>query len=264
MFAALFLFLALGVIAGLLAGMLGVGGGIVVVPVLLAAFAYLKFPPGVITHLAIGTSLATIVFTSLSAVRAQQRKKAIDWPLVRALSPAVVVGSFISGYVAGWIPGYWLRLTFGVFLILASIQLLLNWRPPGSRGLPSTPGLWAVGVGIGTVSALVGIGGGTLTVPFLSWCNVDMKRAVAASSALGFVLALFGAAGFVVSGWHDAALPAWSLGYVSLPALAGIAASAVLFAPLGVHLSHRLPVAVLKRIFGILLLAVAVQILFFA
>ncbi|OBS09652.1 sulfite exporter TauE/SafE family protein [Acidihalobacter prosperus] len=263
MLATLPLFLGLGVVAGLLAGMLGVGGGIVVVPVLLAAFAYLKVAPEMITHLAIGTSLATIVFTSLSAVRAQQRKKAIDWQLVRALAPAVVVGSFISGYVAGWIPGHWLRLTFGVFLILASIQLLLNWRPPGRRGLPAGPGLWAVGVAIGTVSALVGIGGGTLTVPFLSWCNVEMKRAVAASSALGFVLALFGAAGFVISGFGDPMLPSWSLGYVSLPALIGIMATAVLFAPLGVQLSHRLPVAVLKRIFGMLLLAVAVQILFF-
>ncbi|WP_197495802.1 sulfite exporter TauE/SafE family protein [Acidihalobacter yilgarnensis] len=234
-----------------------------VVPVLLATFAYLKVAPGVITHLAIGTSLATIVFTSLSAVRAQQRKKAIDWPLVRALAPAVVLGSFVSGYVAGWIPGHWLRLVFGVFLILASVQLLLNWRPAGRRGLPAKPGLWAAGIGIGTVSALVGIGGGTLTVPFLSWCNVEMKRAVAASSALGFVLALFGAAGFVISGLDDTALPPWSLGYVSLPALLGIIATAVLFAPLGVQLSHRLPVTVLKRIFGVLLLAVAIQILFF-
>lgn len=254
------LFLGLGVIAGLLAGMLGVGGGIVVVPVLLLSFTYLKVAPGVITHLAIGTSLATILFTSLSAVRAQQLKKAIDWPLVRSLAPAMVSGSFISGYIAGWIPGNWLRMLFGVFLILASIQLLLNWRPAGRHELPARAGLWAAGIGIGTVSALVGIGGGTLTVPYLNWCNVEMKRAVAASSALSSVLSLFGAAGFIISGLNNAVLPPWSLGYVSLPATLGIIVTAVLFAPMGVQLSHRLPVSVLKRIFGVLLLIVAVQI----
>ncbi|APZ44184.1 sulfite exporter TauE/SafE family protein [Acidihalobacter ferrooxydans] len=257
----LVLFLGLGVVAGVLAGMLGVGGGIVVVPVLLAVFHYLGFAPGVITHLAIGTSLATIVFTSLSAVRAQQRKRAIDWPLVRALVPTVILGAFLSGYVAGWIPGHLLRLFFGGFLVLASLQLLLNWRPAGQRGLPGRVGQWIAGGTIGMVSALVGIGGGTLTVPFLSWCNVDMKRAVAASSTLGFALALFGAAGYVLSGWNVPELPAWSLGYVYLPAWLGISATAVLFAPLGVRLSHALPVATLKRGFGVLLLFVAARML---
>lgn len=259
----LLLFLCVGVVAGLLAGMLGVGGGIVIVPVLLTAFHLLGFAPEVIAHLAIGTSLGTIVFTSLSAVRAQQRKGAIDWPLVFALVPAVIVGSFLSGYVAGWIPGRLLRLLFGVFLVAASAQLLLNWRPSAQHGLPGRFGLWLSGGVIGMISALVGIGGGTLTVPFLSWCNVDMKRAVAASSTLGFALALFGAAGFVLSGWRHPGLPEWSLGYIYLPAWLGISATAVLFAPLGVRLSHALPVAMLKRVFGILLLAVAVRILLF-
>lgn len=260
----LILFLGLGVVAGLLAGMLGVGGGIVIVPVLLAAFHYLGIAPGVTAHLAIGTSLATIVFTSLSAIRAQQRKRAIDWPLVFALVPSVILGSFLSGYVAGSIPGSLLRTLFGGFLMLASVQLLLNWRPGGHRGLPGRFGLWLSGAVIGVISALVGIGGGTLTVPFLSWCNVDMKRAVAASSTLGFGLALFGASGFVLSGWAHPELPAWSLGYVYLPAWLGISATAVLFAPLGVRLSHALPVATLKRVFGVLLLLVAARMLFFS
>lgn len=259
----LLLFLGVGVIAGLLAGMLGVGGGIVIVPVLLTAFHYLGIVPGLTAHLAIGTSLATIVFTSLSAIRAQQRKRAIDWPLVRALVPAVIVGSFLSGYVAGWISGGLLRTLFGVFLILASVQLLLNWRPAGHGGLPGRFGLWGAGAVIGMISALVGIGGGTLTVPFLSWCDVEMKRAVAASSTLGFALALFGAAGFVLSGWGHAELPPWSLGYVYLPAWLGISATSVLFAPLGVRLSHALPVGTLKRVFGVLLLLVAIRMLFF-
>lgn len=258
----LVLFLGLGVVAGLLAGMLGVGGGIVIVPVLLTAFSYIGISQGVITHLAIGTSLATIIFTSLSAIRAQQKKRAIDWPLVFALTPSIILGSFLSGYVAGWIPGNLLRTLFGGFLVLASIQLLLNWRPGGHRGLPGRFGLWVSGGVIGMISALVGIGGGALTVPFLSWCNVDMKRAVAASSTLGFGLALFGGTGFVLSGWAHSELPPWSLGYVYLPAWLGISATAVLFAPLGVRLSHALPVAMLKRAFGVLLLFLAVRMLF--
>lgn len=260
----LVLFLGLGVVAGVLAGMLGVGGGIVIVPVLLATFHYLGFESGVTAHLAIGTSLATIVFTSTSAVAAQQRKRAINWPLVFSLMPAVMLGGFLSGYVAGWIPGHLLRMLFGGFLVLAGAQLLLNWRPAGHRGLPGRFGLWGAGGVIGVVSALVGIGGGTLTVPFLSWCNVDMKRAVAVSSTLGFGLALFGATGFVLSGWRTPGLPALSLGYVYLPAWLGISASAVLFAPLGVRLSHALPVALLKRVFGVLLLAVALRMLIFS
>jgi uncharacterized membrane protein YfcA len=254
-------FLALGTVAGLLAGMLGIGGGVVIVPTLIWMFQRHGLPPAVIPHLAIGTSLATIVFTSLSAIRAQHKRRAIDWPVVRLLAPATLLGGFASGYVAGYIPAPALKGFFAVFLLFVGLQFILDWRPAAHWRLPGRGGLWGAGVGIGSLSALLGIGGGNITVPFLHACNLELKRAIAISTALGLPIALFGAAGFVLSGWGNALLPEASVGYVSLPALAAISAAAMLTAPLGVRLAHALPVTRLKRVFGVLVLAISLRML---
>lgn len=254
-------FLALGLVAGLLAGMLGIGGGVVVVPALIWIFQHQGLPGDIVPHLAIGTSLAAIVFTSLSAIRAQHKRRAIDWPVVRLLAPATLLGGFASGYLAGDIPAHVLKGSFAVFLLLVGTQFVLDWKPAAHWRLPGRIGLWGTGLGIGSLSALLGIGGGNITVPFLHACNLELKRAIAISTALGLPIALFGAAGFVLSGWGHAALPAGSLGYVALPALAAIAAPAILVAPLGVRLSHDLPVRRLKRTFGVLVLAIALRML---
>ncbi|MDP2027732.1 sulfite exporter TauE/SafE family protein [Sulfuriferula sp.] len=256
------LYLGLGVFAGLLGGMLGVGGGIVVVPALIWIFKQEGVQPDVLTHLAIGTSLAVIIFTSLSAIRAQQKRGAIDWAVVRLLVPSTLIGGLVSGYLAGFIPAEMLKMIFSIFLLAVSLQLLTKWQPASHWTLPGPKALWGVGLGIGSLSAMMGIGGGTISVPFLHACNVDMKRAIAISSTLGFPIALFGAAGFVLSGWHHTALPAWSFGYVDLPALLAVGATSMIVAPLGVRLAHHLPVARLKRVFGMLLLVVALQMLF--
>lgn len=255
-------YLGLGVVAGLLGGMLGVGGGIVVVPALIWIFKQEGVQPDVLTHLAIGTSLASIIFTSLSAIRAQQKRGAIDWTVVRMLVPATLIGGLVSGYLAGFIPAGTLKMIFSVFLMFVSLQLLAKWQPAAHWTLPGPKGLWGVGLGIGSLSAMMGIGGGTISVPFLHACNVEMKRAIAISTTLGFPIALFGAAGFVLSGWHHPGLPAWSLGYIDLPALLAVGVTSIIVAPLGVRLAHHLPVARLKRAFGILLLVVALQMLF--
>ncbi len=254
-------FIALGLIAGLLAGMLGIGGGVVVVPALIWIFQRHGLPAEIIPHLAIGTSLSAIVFTSLSAIRAQQKRGAIDWPVVRLLAPATLLGGFASGYLAGFIPASVLKGIFATFLFLVGTQFVLDWKPAAHWRLPGRGGLWGVGLGIGALSALLGIGGGNITVPFLHACNLDLRRAIAISTALGLPIALFGAAGFVVSGWEHVLLPPGSLGYVSLPALAAIAAAAVLTAPLGVRLAHGLPVRRLKQIFGGLVLAISARML---
>lgn len=258
----IFLYLLLGVLAGVLGGMLGVGGGIVVVPALIMIFKHQGIQPEVLTHLAIGTSLAGIVFTSLSAIWAQQKRGAIDWTVVRMLVPATLIGGLASGYLAGFVPAATLKLIFSVFLIVVSVQLLAKWQPTAHWTLPGRKGLWGVGLGIGSLSAIMGIGGGTISVPFLHACNVEMKRAIAISTTLGFPIALFGAAGFVLSGWHHPGLPDWTLGYVDLPALLAVGVTSISVAPLGVRLGHRLPVAKLKRAFGILLMIVALQMLF--
>lgn len=252
-------FLALGLIAGLLAGMLGIGGGVVIVPALIWIFQRHGLSPEIIPHLAIGTSLASIVFTSLSAIRAQQKRRAIDWPVVRLLAPATLLGGFASGYLAGFIPADMLKAFFAVFLLFVGTQFMLDWKPAAHWRLPGRGGLW--GLGIGSLSALLGIGGGNITVPLLHACNLDLKRAIAISTALGFPIALFGAVGFLLSGWGHALLPSGTLGYVSLPALAAIAGAAILTAPLGVRLAHDLPVKRLKRIFGVLVLVISLRML---
>jgi len=251
-----------GAFAGLISGMLGVGGGIVLVPILIFIFGVLAIPVGMAAHMAIGTSLSTIIFTSMSAIYAQHRRKAIDWNLTRKLAPATILGSLISGYLAGLIPGLALKAMFGIFLVAAAAQMFFEWRPAPQRTLPGPMALLGIGTGIGALSAMLGIGGGTLTVPFFNWCNVDLRRAIATSTALGFGLAVFGTIGFIVSGFHRPGLPSDSFGYVSLPAMMGIASTAVILAPFGVHLAHRLPVRRLKRIFALLLFCLAVNMLF--
>jgi uncharacterized membrane protein YfcA len=254
-------YLILGLFAGLLAGMLGIGGGVIVVPVLIFIFQFSGFSAEVIPHIAIGTSLAAIVFTSLAAIWAQQQRRAIDWHLVRLLAPATLIGGLISGYLAGFIPATLLKGIFALFLVLVGTQFILNWRPAAHWQLPGKIGLWGAGLGIGSLSALLGIGGGNITVPFLHACNLELKRAIAISTALGFPIALFGTVGFVISGWNNALLPSASLGYISLPALITIALASMLTAPFGVQLSHRLPVQKLKQIFGLLVVLIALLML---
>ncbi len=260
--ASIFVYMGLGLLTGLLAGMLGIGGGSVIVPALVFVFASEHLPPGLAMKLAIGTSLASILFTSLAAIRAQQKRRAIDWKVAVPLGAATLVGSLASGYFAGFLPGLVLKEIFGVFLGLVGLQLLTGFAPPANWRLPRRPGLFGVGLGIGALSAILGIGGGSLTVPFLTACNVEMRRAIAISATLGLPIALFGATGFALSGLHRAGLPSGTLGYIYLPALAGLTTVAMAVVPAGVYLAHNLPVAQLRRLFGALLIAVGAQMLF--
>lgn len=252
-------YMGLGVVVGLLSGMLGIGGGSVIVPALVFLFGAQHISQGLVMKLAVGTSLASILFTSMASIWAQHKRGAIDWSVAAILGAATLAGSLSSGYFAGFLPGALLQRVFAVFLGFVGLQLLASWQPAPHWRLPRRPILIAVGVAIGAASAVLGIGGGSFAVPFLTACNVDMRRAIAISASLGFPISLFGAIGFVLSGWHHSHLPEGSLGYVYLPALLGLTVVAIFVVPLGVHLSHRLPVTKLKRAFGGLLLAVSVQ-----
>ena len=257
-------YLGVGALAGVLAGLLGVGGGLVIVPVLLWLFTARGFDGSIVLHLAIGTSLATIIATSVSSVRAHHRRGAVRWRLVAGLAPGIVAGALFGAWVADRISTLWLQRVFAVFVITVGIQMLANPRVTGHRDPPGAPGLSGAGSVIGAISALVGIGGGTLTVPFLMWHRVPAVNAVATSSACGLPIAIAGAFGFIVMGWADAALPPGATGYVYWPAVAGIVAASVLTAPSGAWLAHRLPVPVLKRAFAALLLAVGTRLLWSA
>jgi uncharacterized membrane protein YfcA len=256
------LYLATGVFAGFLAGLLGVGGGLVIVPVLAFIFAAQHFAEGQIMHLALGTSLASIMFTSISSLRAHHAHGAVNWQVVRGITPGIVIGTLAGTVVAAQLSTFFLKVFFVVFLYYVATQMVLNIKPKPSRELPGAAGMFAAGSVIGVVSSLVGIGGGTLSVPFMTWCNVRLHQAIGTSAAIGFPIAAAGAAGYIANGWALRALPAYSLGFVYLPALAGLVVASVLTAPFGARLAHRLPVARLKKFFALLLYALGTRMLF--
>lgn len=248
-------YLLLGAFVGFFAGLLGVGGGGIMVPVLTTMFAAQGFGHEHLVHLSLGTSMAAIVMTSISSLRAHHGHGAVRWDIVRGIAPGVLLGTFGGTFIASRVASAPLAIFFGCFMAYVAFQMVLNVKPKPSRELPGTAGLFGVGGGIGLVSALVAIGGGSLSVPFMTWCNVNMRNAIGTSAAIGLPIALAGAAGYLINGWNSGGLPAWSVGYVYLPALVTISAVSSFTAPLGARLAHRLPVATLKKIFaGVLVL----------
>lgn len=260
MLTALLAYLAVGLVAGFLAGLLGVGGGMVIVPALLYVFHLTGVAAEFQQHLALGTSLATILFTSVSSLKAHHARGAVLWSLLRTITPGILVGTFVGAQLAGQVSAVALKWFFVAFAYLIALQMLLDLRPKASRELPGKAGVGAVGGLIGLLSSWVGIGGGSLSVPFMTLCNVPVKQAIGTSAAIGFPLALAGAAGFVVSGWGRA-LPAGSFGFVYLPALAGIVLASFPMAKVGAAAAHRLPAATLKKVFAAMLVLVASRML---
>lgn len=253
------IYMVLGSVAGVLAGLLGVGGGLVIVPMLNFAFAYQDFSPHVIQHMALGTSLGTIIFTSISSFRAHHKRGAVNWSIVKSITPGILTGTFFGAWVAAQLSTGFLKGFFAVFLLYVGTQMLLDIKPKGGRQTPGTAGMFGVGNVIGLVSALVGIGGGTLSVPFMVWCNLTMHNAVGTSSAIGLPIAVAGALGYLVQGWSVPDLPGPHLGYLYIPALVGIAAVSMFTAPFGARLAHSLPVPKLKKVFAVLLYAMAAK-----
>lgn len=251
-------YIALGLVVGFVAGLLGVGGGLIIVPVLIALFQAYAIASGMEPQLALGTSLASILFTSISSMRAHHRHGVVEWPLVRRITPGVIVGTLLGALLATLMSAAVLKLCFTVFLFYAATQMWLDFKPRPHRNLPGAAGTTLAGAIIGAVSSWVGIGGGTLSVPFMLWHNLALHRAIATSSAIGLPIAIAGAAGYMLGGW-GANLPEYSLGFIYLPALAGIVLGSVLTAPLGARTAHRLPVRPLKRIFALLLYILAIR-----
>ncbi len=248
--------------AGFMAGLFGIGGGLIIVPALAAIFSYLGFDNSVIMHLAIGTSLATIIFTSLSSVWAHNKKGAVLWDIVARLAVGIMIGATAAGLIAHLIPTKGLQWFFAFFEFYVALQMTFNFKPDPSRQLPGKGGMLGAGTIIGSLSSFVGIGGGTLTVPFLMWCNTSIHKAIATSAACGLPIAIAGTVGFIISGWGESALPTHTLGYIHLPSLLGIVATSILFAPLGAKLAHQLPVKPLKRAFAGLLFLLAFYMFF--
>ena len=252
---------AAGAVAGVLAGLLGIGGGMVIVPMLLFCLTRQGVPDQVIMHLALGTSMASIMFTAISSFMSHHRHGAVRWIVVRRIAAGIVVGTFLGACIAARLPTNFLKGFFIVFLYYVAIQMLTGRKPKANREIPNLAGMFGVGNVIGAVSSLVGIGGGTLSVPFMVWCNIPLHQAIGTSAAIGFPIAVAGTIGYLYNGLGAASLPDLSMGYIYLPALAGIVCASVLTAPLGVRLAHSLPVDKLKRVFAGLLLFVATRML---
>jgi len=255
------LYLLLGGFAGVLAGLFGVGGGLIIVPVLVFSFTAQGFDPLILTHLAVGTSLATIVFTSLNSILTHHRKGAVRWAVVRWMTLGILIGAALGSVTAAAIHGPLLQKIIGVFAIAMAVQMGFSLQPKASAGVPGKPVLTGAGILIGWASAIFGIGGGSLTVPFLSWRSVPMQQAVATSAACGLPIAIAGALSFAVVGWQDPHLPPWSVGFVYLPALLGVAITSMFFARIGALLAHRLSPRLLRRLFALLLLGVGLNFL---
>ena len=254
-------YLGVGAVAGVLAGLLGIGGGLVIVPVLVFLFRHQGMDDSIVMHLAIGSSLSTIVVTSLGSIRAHHGRGSVIWPVVASLTPGIVAGALLGAAVAELLETLWLQRVFGVFVLSVAVQLLTSPAIVPHRNLPGVPGMLSAGGIIGTVSSLVGIGGGTLTVPFLTWHRIAMVKAVGTSSACGLPIALAGTIGFLVSGWGNPALPQAATGYLFWPAIIGIVLTSFLMTSVGAALAHRLPVTTLKRVFALFLIVVGIRLL---
>ncbi|MES9980911.1 MAG: sulfite exporter TauE/SafE family protein [Candidatus Thiodiazotropha sp. 6PLUC5] len=253
--------LVAGALAGTAAGLLGIGGGVIIVPVLSLVFEAEGVAPEIIIKVAVGTSLATIAVTAISSIWAHHRRGAVRWSLVRTMTPGVVIGSLFGAWLADIIPGYWLTLGFIAFLTLVSLQMAIGPVSSG-RDLPGPRALQGVSATVGCMSALMGIGGGALHVPYLSWRGVAVKQAIATAAAIGFPLALASTAGFIVTGLDETELPLHSIGYINLPAFSGVVAASFLFAPLGARLAHQLPEQLIKRLFALFLFVLALRMAF--
>ena len=254
-------FLALGGVVGFLAGLLGLGGGMTMVPLLTIVFTRQGFPPEHVVHIAVATATATILFTSVASMREHQRHRAILWPVVAGLAPGIVVGSLAGPQIVGGMSTAVLSAFFGVFVAAAATNMLLDRKPEPTRELPGKSGLFAAGGGIGLISSMVGAGGAFLSVPFMTACNIGIRNCVATSAALGMPIAVAGTIGFVAAGAGQPGLPPYTIGYVYVPALLAIVAASVISAPIGARAAHRWPVQKLKRVFAILLYALAAYML---
>ncbi|PTN11709.1 sulfite exporter TauE/SafE family protein [Nitrosomonas aestuarii] len=262
------IYLLLGAIVGFFAGLLGIGGGLIIVPTLTLIFTVQDFPPESIFHLALGTTMATIIFTSASSLYIHNKHEAVKWEIFKYMTPGIVVGTLSGTVLAGTLSSLILRIIFILFIFYAATKMLLKLilksrskREPHSNkhpSLPTKPALFAAGGIIGAVSSLVAIGGGLLTIPFLTACNIKLQHAIGTAAAIGFPIAVAGTTGYILNGFMQLQpLPEDSLGYVYLPALGWLVLASMLTAPLGARTTHSTQAATLEKIFVILLYCLA-------
>ncbi|MEO8137810.1 MAG: sulfite exporter TauE/SafE family protein [Betaproteobacteria bacterium] len=248
-----------GAVVGFLAGLLGIGGGMTLVPVLSALFLAQALTPDHTVHLALGTAMASIIFTSSASVREHHKHGAVDWQIVRRMVPGMLAGALLSTVASGWIPQRTLALAFAAIVYAGATQIFLGTKPGVHATMPGAVAVFGVGTIIGIISGLVSAGGTFLTVPFMLFCGVRMHTAIGTGAAIGIPVAIIGTVGYIISGWRVDNLPPWSLGFVLLPALAMLVLGSVVTAPIGARAAHKLPVQTLRRVFALLLYVLATK-----
>lgn len=254
-------YLALGLFVGYFSGLLGIGGGLILVPVLLFMFDAQHFPPQLTLHLALGSAMATIIFTAISSARQHHKHQAVNWPIVRSITPGILLGTALGALVVGFVPTRYLTLFFALFVYLVAIQMVLGLKPTSTRDVLSRTELTLAGAFIGCLSSLVSIGGGVLSTPYLLWHKLNLRHAIATSAALGFPIAIGGTIGYILNGYRANSLPAYSLGYVYLPAVLWLIIGTISTAPLGARATHRMHVPTLRKIFALVLFMLATRML---
>ena len=255
-------YLCLGAVVGFFAGLLGIGGGLIMVPVLSFLFSAQDFPSDRIMHLALGTSMAAIIFTSLSSLRVHHINGAVNWNIVKLFTPGIIFGTFCGVALVNSLSGMCLSIFIILFIYYAATKMWVNSATSPSRNLPGKAGMFAAGWIIGGMSSLVAIGGGILTVPFLSACNVRLQHAIGTAAAIGFPIAIVGTASYIVVGIvQSQELPEYSLGYIYLPALVGIVIFSVVSASIGAKVVHITQTATIRRVFVILLYVLGTKML---
>ena len=257
----LLLYLVLGAFVGFMAGLLGVGGGGILVPLLVSIFTYQGFGADSVVHLALGTSLTCMIISSAASIRAHAARDAVVWRAVGGMAPGIIVGALMATQLAAHINPAYIALFFSLFMALVAGQLFLNWQPQPSQQPTTLRGLMLAGIGIGSVSALAAVGGGFLTVVYLGYKNMDIKKTIGTSAAIGFPIAVASSMGYMMSGWSKTSGNPYTLGYIYLPAFLAISLASFMTASFGARCSHTLPAATLKKLFAIISLALSVKML---
>jgi len=255
------LFLLLGIVVGFMAGLLGIGGGGIMVPVLTSMFLLQGVPVESVVHLALGTSMASIISTSISSLRAHHLKGAVIWPIFRSMAPTVIAGTFLATILVSHISSIYLAIFFSMFMAYVATKMFITKTPTLDTHRHSNNQLLIAGSGIGAISAIVSIGGGTLTVPYLIRQNIDIKKAIGTSAAIGLPISIAGTLGYVVNGWESYSMGTYTFGYVYFPVVLLISVASIFTAPYGAKLAHKLNTSTLKKVFSVLLMILSIKML---
>ncbi|XPV69543.1 MAG: sulfite exporter TauE/SafE family protein [Halarcobacter sp.] len=255
-------FLLLGSFVGVVSGLFGIGGGGIIVPILTTIFLSHGIDERNVVHMALGTSMAIIIITSISSIRAQQKKKAIVWNIVKMMVPGILIGTFLATFIASKLDSFYLSIIFSIFMFFTSINMFIGKKPKAESKVFSNKTHFFSGGLIGGLSSLVSIGGGILSVPYLLVQNVDIKKAIATSSAIGFPIALSGTLGYIVNGWSNTSIDTLTIGYVNLAAFACVAVASFTTAPIGVMLVHKINVNIMKKLFSVLPFILSIKMIY--